>query len=333
MESGGPYDMQKSVVSELPFGGTESVTNRISPGIRVSAVLLVLDGAWLAVWTSLKCSILAWFGGHVTLIAAVLWWAWRRRAQDADFSGPALAGMAVLLAGPLGAALALWVVRWLETRQPDERLLAAWYDRIALAGDIDPITHLSNTVSMGRAVQTTADMPRVFATVMADGSLEDRQTALGLIARRFSPSYAPALRAALVSSEPVIRVQAAAVAVKVRGDLKATLHHTLARRNDPGLSLINGLELAAEIQTIVEAEMLEDVDRAAAVAVVIDLIGSRVDALGGNPHDDDVAALSPEARNMLETALLDRGRFVAFRALRRIAQKAVIAPDAEIAHG
>jgi hypothetical protein len=328
MESGGPLGVVDEQVVEVraPADDAHAADRLLSPGLYAGVSLLLADAVWLVVATFAKLSVTLWFAGHVAVVGAVAMWAWRRRGRDEDISGPALTLMAVLVAGPLGGLLAVIAVRWLETRQPDTTLLANWYERIALAGDIDPVTRLCNTVSMGRAVQTTKDMPKVFATVMADGSLEDRQTALGLIARRFWPSYAPALRAALVSSEPVIRVQAAAVAVKVRGDLKAMLGRALVQSRVQGLTPRATLELAAEIQAIVAAEMLEDADRELAVACLTDLIAAGVYLLGEQNAADAALTLSPAARALLETELLARGHFDTFRAVRRAVDQIQLVP-------
>ena len=287
----------------------EPVTSPATP-LRFCLLLLAIECLWLLLVHAAFVPTLVWFSGHVAICALMA--AWCLRSKPKDMSGQVLALIATLIAGPLGAALALLAVVWLSRAATNTVLLAAWYDRIALAGDIDPVTRLCNTVSMGRAVQTTKDIPQVFAAVMAGGSLEDRQTALGLIARKFSPSYAPALRAALVSSEPVIRVQAAAVAVKVRAELKNTLHARLVAAALP-LPPSRALSLAGELHDLAATGLLEDIDRDAALVTVKRLAAQAVDA-------KDDAAVFPEltagARAVLENELLARGSFAAFRAVR-----------------
>ena len=54
-----------------------------------------------------------------------------------------------------------------------------------------------------------------FRDTMAAGTIEQKQALLGLIARRFSPSFAPALHQALCDPVPAIRVQAAAAAASI----------------------------------------------------------------------------------------------------------------------
>jgi hypothetical protein len=294
--------------------------------------LIVAEIVLLALAVSLNWPAPVWIGCHLAIVATAGVWLWRQKGTGADLSGAGLALLGCLIAGPLGALLATIAVVWLARQKPDTHLLAAWYERIALAGDTDPVTALCNSVDMGRTVQTAADIPRVFADVMAHGTLEDRQTALGLIARQFSPSYAPALRAALVSSEPVIRVQAAAVAVKVRAELKSTLHATLARH--AASDDVHGtLALAAELHDMAHSLLLEDTDRAAAErrsgALVAQAIDGRTAAMFA--HDRALPSLSPGTRTLIETELLRRGELHAFRAVRSHA--AALMPQIETAPG
>lgn len=54
-----------------------------------------------------------------------------------------------------------------------------------------------------------------FRDTMAAGTIEQKQALLGLIARRFSPPFAPALHQALNDSVPAIRVQAASAVASI----------------------------------------------------------------------------------------------------------------------
>jgi hypothetical protein len=262
-------------------------------------------GGQLILWLVLHVAV-------VTCAGAVLW----RARMAPDLSPQALAVLATLIAGPLGAALAAAALASLARERPNRDLLEAWYDRISLAGELDPVTQLYNSVAMGRAVQTTTAMPQRFEVVMTEGSLSDRQAALGLIARKFEPSYAPALRLALVSPEPVIRVQAAAVAVKVRGELKSSIESALARAEAGHLAPAQQAELAYRIAAMAHSGLLEDTDHAQAREAVRHLLGSVTAAIATEPPDAGFDALAEEARTFLETELLRRGAFAAFRSVR-----------------
>ena len=283
--------------------------HRLSPALKLALQALAAETGLLALAVLGPVPPLVWLAAHLILIAAFTRHTWRNRSRNADLGTHALVLIAAFVAGPIGAALATAAVLRLEGAHPAPDLLAAWYNRIALSGDIDPVTRLADTVAMGRAVRTPQEVPRSFASVMANGSLADRQAALGLIARQFSPAYAPALRAALVIGEPVIRVQAAAVAVKVRAELKASLRTELAAA--AALDGCRARECARASQRIGEmlgSEMLDDDDKQAAQTAVTRL--NDLAAANG-------AALDATEREHLETALVRAGKFAEFRALRQ----------------
>jgi len=250
---------------------------------------------------------------HLALIIAATAVIWQHRTAIADATPYALTLLASLVSGPAGAAIAAMALIRHSRETTNPQLLADWYNRIALAGDVDPVTDLYNTVAMGRALHTSTVPPKVFDTVMTSGTLADRQTALGLIARQFQPSYAPALRHALVSPEPVIRVQAAAVAVKVRAGLKATLAAALQRASE-NLPSAAAAALAVDLQLMAKSGLLEDDDRDRASAAASSLVANLLD--GTATPDAIDAPFSPLAQSLIETELLARGRFGDFRKLR-----------------
>ena len=283
--------------------------HRLSPALKLALQALAAETGLLALAVLGPVPPLVWLAAHLVLIAAFTRHTWRNRSRNADLGTHALVLIAAFVAGPIGAALATAAVLRLEGAHPAPDLLAAWYNRIALSGDIDPVTRLADTVAMGRAVRTPQEVPRSFASVMANGSLADRQAALGLIARQFSPAYAPALRAALVIGEPVIRVQAAAVAVKVRAELKESLRAELASAASLDASRPRDCaEASQHLDEMLGSLMLDDDDKVAAEATI-----ARLTALAVT----DGAALDATEREHLESALVRAGRFAEFRALRK----------------
>ncbi len=291
-----------------------ALARHIASPINFAAALCVADGLLLVGKVVTHASLVVWFILHLGLVAAAGHVAWRHRASLNDISPYALALIAGLIVGPAGALIAVLALLRLEREPSHPELLTAWYDRIALAGDTDAATDLYNTVAMGRALETSTTPPQVFDAVMTQGSLADRQTALGLIARQFSPSYAPALRHALVSPEPVIRVQAAAVAVKVRAELKSTLGAAVARAQAEALTPAQAASLAVELRAMVRSGLLEDDDRDRGHLAARKLVTSAVDDLlaARDPSGD----MAPSAQALIETELLRRGNFQAFRELR-----------------
>lgn len=286
----------------------------ISP-VKFGAAVCVADGLVLACMVLLHAPLWLWFFLHAALVATATRVAWHYKTTLADITPYALVLMACLIAGPAGALLAVLALVRLARKPLHPELLTAWYDRIALAGDTDKATDLYNTVAMGRALETTTTPPQVFDEVMTKGSLADRQTALGLIARQFSPSYAPALRHALVSPEPVIRVQAAAVAVKVRAELKSTLKAALVRSQELGLTSLEAASLAVDLRAMTRSGLLEDDDRDRGDTAARQLVDRAVDALIATGEQS--GEMSLQALALIETEMLRRGNFEAFRQQRQ----------------
>ncbi len=296
-------------------GQSPAASSMLTGPLPFSVALLLAELALAAAVRANMLHLAGWLCAHLALIALAALYLARVRTAKTDLSPYGLSLVAAAIAGPVGAVMGIVAV-WLHARErPNVELLAHWYERIALAGDVDPVTSLCNAVAMGRGVQTTMVPPPVFERVMADGTLEDRQTALGLIARRFAPSYAAALRLALVSPEPVIRVQAAAVAVKVRAELKTALRETLAETSVPGLTPVQAAELTSQLQAMAGAGMLEEDDQQRAEQAISSLLEGDVPAAvsratGASPP------LSQAAQELIENALLRQGRYREFRALR-----------------
>lgn len=299
----------------------------LTPG-QLALILFAVETALfqLCVW---KGGPWLWLAGHLVIMASAAVYIWRGRGAISDLMPYFLPMAATAAAGPVGALFAAIALRIRSrSKTAAQHLLDDWYERIALAGDVDPVTALYNTVAMGRAVLTSDTPPAIFDEVMQRGSLADRQTALGLIARHFSPSYAPALRHALVSPEPVIRVQAAAVAVKVRAGLKDSLSQELGEAGSVTAGSPAAASLAASLDAMAETGLLEDEDRDRSRAVSRRLTSGIADGLiAGSVKPADIP---PAARSLIETHLLDRGAFAAFRSLRAAAQSGTPLPSPQM---
>ena len=194
------------------------------------------------------------------------------RRHAADQTMLAMAALATLSVGPLGALGALCVVLLAPVRSGTTPLLTAWYERIAHSVQTDPVSQLCDMVSIGRSVDLSGPQPASFCAVMSHGSLGERQALLGLIARNFDVEYLPALRLALTSPEPVIRVQAAAVATKVqlalarivRAWAKRVAPDDSARIDSTGIDAIDALGGIVELQACLGSGLIEANDRASA---------------------------------------------------------------------
>lgn len=216
---GDPSGARQEIAPAATDGGAEriaEVTRRhvgAAAAVAAGELALVLAGA-----AGAPLAVL--LAGHVALIvgaAAFLLGGDRGR----DLTAPLAILVAVISGGPVGAVVALAALVWLARPALPSDLLADWYRRIGFTKRVDAETRLAERIAAGRVIDTAAPPPPAFEAVMRAGALEERQRALGLVARFFHPGYLPTLKVALASEEPVVRVQAAAVAARVRPQLAA----------------------------------------------------------------------------------------------------------------
>lgn len=126
-----------------------------------------------------------------------------------------------------------------------------------------------------------------FADIFAGTDLRRQQEAIAAISRTFSPEMLPALRLALASEVPALRVQAAAVYAKLRGDIGA---RAKAVREAASAAGEVSADLAREAEVIaasgfVDAETAADMRAHAARAAR--------DPGAGRPDPRDVPARDP----------------------------------------
>jgi hypothetical protein len=237
-----------------------------------------------------------------------------RRLRDGSAS--LLLAFGVLVAGPFGA-LGGVLIGWLSRPEPsDVERLSGWYKRISNSTDLSATTRRSDRILTGRVAKLEAAMPHSFSGVLEHGNVRDKQIVLGLIARRFHADYLPALTLALVSDEPVIRVQAAAVAAKIRGDLAIRANATLAAASDPNVPIDSALTLITEAEKYVASGLMDEPDKRRAVGIIDGLLArtaSRIDRAPAAQRSVS-SALTIER---YESRLLSEMRFSALRQLRR----------------
>ena len=302
-----------SPVTVRERSAAQNSTPAVATAIIVAAALEIglLALAALGVLTPIGVAL-----GHGLICSAMLIWFWHHRASAGLGVTTYIAILATLAAGPFGAVGAL-LLPWLTRRSVDNtELLKSWYERIALSAATDPLTHQSDQISIGRSADLHAPMPAAFADLFATGSVADRQSALGMIARKFHPDYLPALRTALSSPDAIVRVQAAAVAARIRPELEkrvADLTALIEQGTAPSADVARAatcLERCAASGLMSET----DVARIDAIARAVHVrVAETVDEARqiGNRH-----TLSPEERSIYEAYLIDSQRFADLRSLR-----------------
>lgn len=313
----------RSFAGAPSFHGVAPLQTR-RPGLQ-PVVLLGLLGECAATFATMRevIGLPTMLAVHLGLVAAVTALQWRRVHTGED-GGLALLGVIAMLAtGPFGAACAL-IMPLLTRRDPaGEALLPGWYDRIALSSEQNEFTRLSDRIAIGRAANLAAPLPVPFVELFKSGPLPEQQAALGLIARDFHPGYLPVLKMALASPEPVIRVQAAAVAARIRAPLNAHVAELFTRAADPLLAVGDAVDLAADMKSAIDSGLLEAKEQSTAASVRDGLLGrtfARLDARrsSAGPSQRITTELrSDDADDAYAAHLLAAGRLDEFRAFRR----------------
>ena len=253
-------------------------------------------------------------GLHVAVVAVVAAILFLNAKPSRDRSISTVMLLVIAVAGPAGAAAALAMLPFVDNAGAGPEVLQKWYVRLANAAGTDPATKMHDRVTAGRVMRFDDEMPHDFAGVIATGNLEERQAALGLIARKFHTDFSPALALALRSAEPVVRVQAAAVVARVRGDLKARIRSLIASSHPRDDSL--DLAAAAELLRLSDCEFVDRADgercRSAAESRLAKALATSDDVRAA------AASANPDTANAVENFLLSAGRLKDFRVSRRI---------------
>ena len=285
----------------------------LPPGaMRILAIGVAELVAIVVIWRLFSWNLPLLLAVHALALAALGHNLRTCRLRGEDASLPFLALLASFAVGPAGAIGAGCLDVLVRLNEGQGRLLADWYERISLATAVDPVTRHCDNVGVGRAMNLTAGSPVSFLAAIESGTLAQRQTILGIVARRFHADYLPVLQAALKSSEPLIRVQAAAVASHVRPDVsrlyKATIAELPAATTDP----VKALDLLQRLQAMTASGLLDESDRLQGLTESADLGDSVLSGFALH------AAAQPASGNnaALEQLLLTRRRFADLRVYR-----------------
>lgn len=204
--------------------------------------------------------------------------------------------ISVVFLGPLGVAGACLSAVMRRAFAWRDRPFAEWYASLFPEEPQDRVRALHDRVVQRghgpRARVTVAP----FSDVMALGTLQEKQAAIGLIAARFEPSFAPALRAALNDAEAAIRVQAASAVARIENRFlqrsMAIEERLTAKPDDPAILI----EAARHHEAIATAGLLDE-GRARQAAVEAVQLYRRLLSL-------------PDARQLMEDAVTGAARML-----------------------
>jgi len=339
---------------ELENAAVPSIKNpAYALSVRDSLVAIVASGfelPFIYAQLSGRLPLVGLLFCHALALVVLSFYVGSRAATGGNSVLPTMLWLAFAALGPIGGLVGAVFCLAVRFSGESDILLDEWYARISRSTEMEATDVLSERVAVDRVIGVDAPPTRSFADVIETGSIEERQAALGHIARHFHSDYLGALALALKSREPVIRVQAAAVAARIKtplsielGGLLAKAEHMLAGHYEPAAAL----GLSHQLRSISGFSLVDEAARRSALRLAaalndrgLDILGVPIDRgengastseprglpspldeggpSGGQPSlDHRLAALSDSRADTLEESLLVNGRFAEFRQLRR----------------
>lgn len=206
-----------------PLAGDAIIAAIASFALGGATVHAVQSGSW---WIYLAF--------HIGFSAACCVWASGSGAPPRRQA--ALLAASVPFLGAIGALGSLLCTAAEAFFRPRARGFMAWYDDLFPEEDDEAAELLLNRLRAGGDPASGAADLTSFTDAVAYGTIEQKQAIVALIARRFTPAFAPALRQALEDPVPAVRVQAAAAAAAIEARFAArgiTLEREAAARGYP----------------------------------------------------------------------------------------------------
>jgi polysaccharide biosynthesis protein PelE len=181
-------------------------------GMAAFAVFGILGGTSFGVAIA-QVSLMAYGVAHLLCTLGASHWAWRSASPPRRQA--VLLALTTFALGPIGALGTLLSVCLEGAFRPYASPFTDWYDRIfAEEDELENDAFLERLAIGGDPVSGSIQLTS-FRDILAFGSIDQKQAIIALIARRFTPAFAPALRLALEDPIAAVRVQAAAAAASI----------------------------------------------------------------------------------------------------------------------
>ncbi len=302
---------QRALADPIPASGNSRDAFGAVLALAGEAVVLLLS-------FSSDVALTMTFALHLVVVAALAIFLFTGRERGSDLSMPAVILLVVMVAGPAGAAVALAALPFYErsgaTTGATSAVLKDWYERLASAGRHAPATEIYDRITSGRVPRLEQPAPLNFLHVIECGTLDQRQKALGMIARHFHPEYTPVLEAALKSPEPVVRVQAAAVVAHVKANVKQRIRGLTSEFKEgfgpAALMRVSELQSLQGCALVEKREQVLCRDTARGILERTLATGSDIAAVVSRTDESAAAAI--------ERYLLNTSRYKDLRVLRRV---------------
>lgn len=194
---------------------------------RATALAALLAGvadtlAWGG-WIDGRWSAAAAVAGHAGVVLLLVAAARRcARRGEADALGLGFLAASVAGLGPIGAVgmlAAAGLNAWFRRKaQPFD----VWFESLFPDLTLAPEQILADRIRAGREDGAVQAGVAPFIDVLRLGTREQKEAVIGMLARHFTPAFAPVLRLALADETPSIRVQAATAAATIENGLLQT---------------------------------------------------------------------------------------------------------------
>lgn len=168
-----------------------------------------------------------------------------------------LLALATTSMGPAGSAGVFISTIFELCFRPYARPFTEWFAGIFPEDDDKSRQGFLDMLHTSEDPVTTSLRISSFRDTMAAGTIEQKQALLGLIARRFSPAFAPALKQALGDATPAVRVQAAAAVASIEGRFAERTFELEERARREGATIHDRLALARHLIAFAESGIAE----------------------------------------------------------------------------
>lgn len=186
-----------------------SLVKIISNVRPIAAFIVIADIVLVRAWIYDGLSSFQVIFGHfvTAIIFGLLLFALRKEDRERTL----VTVLFALLLGPLGGLMLVII----DLGEAVTALPISNSSKLAAQPSRAEKLHLQ--ILQGRRRLNDGSPPDAFIEVFSSGSLKRQQAAIAAISRSYSPEMLPALKIALASDVPMLRVQAAAVFAKLRG--------------------------------------------------------------------------------------------------------------------
>ena len=188
----------------------------------------------------------------------------QRERNRLDSRVLAVAVVTTAVSGPIGAALSALLGIYLRYRKLETELLANWYDRISGHKDQDSVLELHERIQAGRTINPFVDARARFAAILRSGPLDEKQRVLSVITQKYHPGFGDLLHLALHNHDPPIRVQAAAVAARLKENERIKIRSSMAGAEAVSWQAFEQrLDIVDKMIASLDTGLLDDQDAAA----------------------------------------------------------------------